>query len=584
MTLPVRDILGSPSSAAFGTAASVAQTASAASVAVPATDRGISAFGKASGISAFGKASGVAGPATASGVAGPATASGVAAAAGRHRRVFDRVAFACLAALAVSFGFGDVRPQSPFAAVHVLVPIAIGVSLVAALQTRARRGFPSQLALPVAVWLLVLAASAILAPRFQREALDTLARPAGGILLAWSVYAVCTRRARVANLARALALGGLVVALFGLAEASGNEAITTWLDSLHDGSIPLGDVPRVAATLSHPNVAAALLELCLPLLVAWTWTARPAWRLALATATLACLLALVLTFSRAGIVAALVGLGVMSGLSLRSRQRGPALGIALMTLVLPVALLWAGMADDGLGRRLTAGLETASQTSPSRLEYWSAAARMAADHPLLGVGPDNYRWSFTEYAGIPVDNLGVHAHNQYLEALADTGFLGLLAFGWLLVAMIGAIGADVLNRQTRLDPWRLALLGSLSAWLGHGLLDDFERFWPSSVVFWLVLGLGLAIRAIDGQLVQQSDQALGRVALGGKLHPRRQRLAAVLGSTAERDDGARRCSDAQPVELARRQARQVPVEQHHLGPGAHDGIDQAAAAGALRHD
>jgi len=36
------------------------------------------------------------------------------------------------------------------------------------------------------------------------------------------------------------------------------------------------------------------------------------------------------------------------------------------------------------------------------------------------------------------------------------------------------------------------LLASLSAWLLHALLDDFERFWPTSVAFWLLAGLSLS--------------------------------------------------------------------------------------------
>jgi hypothetical protein len=41
--------------------------------------------------------------------------------------------------------------------------------------------------------------------------------------------------------------------------------------------------------------------------------------------------------------------------------------------------------------------------------------------------------------------------------------------------------------------WRAALLASLSAWLLHALLDDFERFWPTSVAFWLLAGLNLRV-------------------------------------------------------------------------------------------
>jgi putative inorganic carbon (HCO3(-)) transporter len=117
---------------------------------------------------------------------------------------------------------------------------------------------------------------------------------------------------------------------------------------------------------------------------------------------------------------------------------------------------------------------------------------MLRDHPWLGVGPDNFRWQFASYSGVPVDNLGVHAHNQYLEALANTGVLGLATFGWLLVRLVRIAFDGVQDSLMTVDwPWRAALLASLCAWLAHALLDDFERFWPASVAFWLLAGLNL---------------------------------------------------------------------------------------------
>jgi O-antigen ligase len=119
---------------------------------------------------------------------------------------------------------------------------------------------------------------------------------------------------------------------------------------------------------------------------------------------------------------------------------------------------------------------------------------MLRDQPALGVGPDNFRWRFASYSGVPADNLGIHAHDQYLEALADTGVLGLLTLAWLLVGLVGTAVDGVRRCQRSADwPWRAAILASLSAWLLHALLDDFERFWPASVAFWLLAGLNLRV-------------------------------------------------------------------------------------------
>jgi uncharacterized protein YjbJ (UPF0337 family) len=97
---------------------------------------------------------------------------------------------------------------------------------------------------------------------------------------------------------------------------------------------------------------------------------------------------------------------------------------------------------------------------------------------------------------VPADNLGVHAHDQYIEALADTGVLGLLTLGWLLTALfrtaLEGVRASSASAEPRDWPWRVAVLASLSAWLLHAVLDDFERFWPANVAFWLIAGLSFS--------------------------------------------------------------------------------------------
>ncbi len=420
------------------------------------------------------------------------------------RLTLERVAFGTLVLLALGLGLGDIAQVTTLDVlllngVHTLLPLAIGLTLLSALVSDRWPALPRQASLAVVAWLGVLLLSAAFAPTNRSDALATLERPAAGVGLAWATYSLCTTRRRWLLLARAVALGGLAIALVGLAEASGIPAIQAWLASLQEGSVPIGDVPRIASTLSHPNVAAVLLELSLPLLIAWVWTAARRSRVPLALGALANLLAMVLTFSRAGIVAGLAALTVMASLSVAYGERRRLLTLGLVALVVPAALISAAMTAPGLDRRLTAELTPASaqpssnNTQPSRYEYWLVASDMLRDYPWLGVGPDNYRWRFAAYSGIPANNLGIHAHNQYIEALADTGVVGLLAFGSLLACLVRSAIDRVRSSNAGVEDWpgRAALLASLSAWLLHATLDDFERFWPASVAFWLIAGLSL---------------------------------------------------------------------------------------------
>jgi O-antigen ligase/polysaccharide polymerase Wzy-like membrane protein len=416
------------------------------------------------------------------------------------RDVLQRTAQSALVTLAVCVGFGDIARVNPVASalltgVYALLWLALGLGLLVTMTSRRRSLLAREIALPLGVWLLVQVASAAIAPSHRADALATLGRAASGALLLVAVVATSQPRSAWLRLGKALALGSLLVASIALAEATGNPVVLGALAALRDGAIPIGDVPRVAATLSHPNATAMLLELGFPLLIAWAWTSSGQRRVLVMLAAVATLGAIVLTFSRAGIATALFSLGLLVAIALIRREPRRAVAVGLLAVVVPLALGWSAVAYPGLDRRIFAGLDESSSLQPPRTEFWSVATQMAADYPLLGVGPDNFRWLFDSYSGAQANNLGIHAHNQYLETAADTGVLGLAAFLVLLASLLLG-GARALRAAATDWPWRAAVLASLSAWLVHALVDDFERFWPTSVAFWLIAGM-IATRTSD---------------------------------------------------------------------------------------
>ncbi len=74
-----------------------------------------------------------------------------------------------------------------------------------------------------------------------------------------------------------------------------------------------------------------------------------------------------------------------------------------------------------------------------RMALWGAAARLIAAHPLLGVGPDNFRHYYGEELGLEAWDERVQANNVYLEVLTDVGVLGLAAFALVVIGpLVGA--------------------------------------------------------------------------------------------------------------------------------------------------
>jgi hypothetical protein len=129
---------------------------------------------------------------------------------------------------------------------------------------------------------------------------------------------------------------------------------------------------------------------------------------------------------------------------------------------------------------------------PGRLALWSAALRITREHPLLGIGPDNYRHVYGRYLGLDRFDDRVHANDMYLEVLAGAGVLGFSALVWLLSAW----GLALLRRCR--DVPREALMpaaAALAAWLmiaAHGLVDSFLSFTTTYLSFAIVLGLSFS--------------------------------------------------------------------------------------------
>ena len=229
---------------------------------------------------------------------------------------------------------------------------------------------------------------------------------------------------------------------------------------------------------------------------------RPTARASAAAIALACAAGVVYTQSRAALIALLlaaVAVGALQGVRLRVLAVAVGAAIALGALVLPQAL------QERVGA--LGSLVSADAASPrdgslrGRTSENLAGLSMWADHPLIGVGPDNFEIYYLSYSA----NIGIDprpeqrgAHNLYLESLAETGLLGTVAFiGVVWLALAGA--------------WRArSRLQGTDALLGEGLLVALGAFLVCAVTLhssyaryeWIFLGLGLAAGCLARRAVR----------------------------------------------------------------------------------
>jgi len=127
-----------------------------------------------------------------------------------------------------------------------------------------------------------------------------------------------------------------------------------------------------------------------------------------------------------------------------------------------------------------------------RPALWGAALRMFRSSPLFGVGPDNFRWVYGRFLNLDHWDTKIHANSIYLETLADTGVIGLLAFLWLNWRWLRLAWQRLKQQDDQaLWLWHLALIAALVAWFVHGFLDYFYEFAGTYVLFWLIAGLSI---------------------------------------------------------------------------------------------
>jgi O-antigen ligase len=278
-------------------------------------------------------------------------------------------------------------------------------------------------------------------------------------------------------------LGALSVALVGLGQAATGQGLIT----------AEGGAARIRGVYGSPNNLALYLERALPLALAAALWVRGTWRKATYGAVAAVLgLATALTLSKGALL-----LGVPAGMAVVLIATWGRWGWALAGSAATAGLV----ALPILARlpRFSGLLDLGTGTSFLRVQLWRSAWRMFLDHPLLGVGPDNFLSQYRSRYILPEawqdPNLS-HPHNlplDFLTRLGVLGFaagLGMLGGFWVTAgrALRAQRAASGEAREARpLAALVVGLMGLVAAMLGHGLVDHAFFLVDLSFVFFFAL-------------------------------------------------------------------------------------------------
>ena len=272
---------------------------------------------------------------------------------------------------------------------------------------------------------------------------------------------------------------GFAVSLFAILQHFTFNGKLYWVRELKYGGIPFG--PYV-----NRNHFAGLMELLIPPgLAIQILGAERRDQLPLVTLfTLLPIGALFLSASRGGIIGFVAEVGFLVILIVARRREKKVLFAAAVILTLAAILVsWLG-----IGRALDrfASYKKLEATEGRRVEMLHDSLRIYRDHPILGTGLGTLQEVFplyeTLYDGLVVN----HSHNDYAEALAETGSIGGLC-GLAFLVLLFWTSWKILNLEG--DPRSFAYhTGALVACLGllvHAGVD-FNFHIPSNALIFLL--------------------------------------------------------------------------------------------------
>ncbi|MFQ6057785.1 MAG: O-antigen ligase family protein [Anaerolineae bacterium] len=357
----------------------------------------------------------------------------------------------------------------------------------------------SSLDLPIVLFLLVSLLSPLMAENrgvALRELRVVVVEPA---LLYLMLRNTPLSKQAIFRLMDALILAGLAVSLVGLYQyfVSGDVIVVE-------------GVRRVHGVYASPNNLSLFLGRVLPplaVLALWgpgdkrsrsptfergsNWDPRERLssqtrRILYGLAGLPIVPALYLTYSRGawllGLPIAFLFIGFLRG----RRTALAALGLVLLALL---SLLPFAQAE-----RIASLFDfQAGSTTFLRLKLWQASLNMIRDHPLFGVGLDNFLYQYRDRYVLPealVERNLSHPHNIVLDFWTRLGILGVVAIIWLEIIFFRE-GLRLYRglRDPDLRILALGLMASMADCLAHGLIDNSYFLVDLAFVFMLTVGL-----------------------------------------------------------------------------------------------
>jgi len=201
-------------------------------------------------------------------------------------------------------------------------------------------------------------------------------------------------------------------------------------------------------------------------------------------------LSLFLSFSRAGMAVYLLDLGLLALFLWLKRGFREQTNIIWLVSLLIIILLFFFTDFKVIFNRFISIFEGQLNPIFNRGYQWQDILKIWQDHPFFGTGLDTFRIVAPFYKSSNLQMIIVHAHNDYLQLLSETGIFGFLFVSLFFYLYFSHIIKILSQRHDRfVISLVLAGLVSVIGLLIHSWVDFNLHIPANALLFFIIMGL-----------------------------------------------------------------------------------------------
>lgn len=273
---------------------------------------------------------------------------------------------------------------------------------------------------------------------------------------------------------------------------------------------------RISGPINEPNMWAQVVISVIPFIIFRLLNSSSKQKFIYSVLLTILLINFVNTYSRGGYVAFLISILLImiffTRFNLLFISSIVGLGILLIPLLPPEAIARFQTLNLFTQENQTGVYEDASFRG--RTSEVIAGIQMFADHPIFGIGLENYARNYQKYAqiiGIEYRSEEREAHSLYAELLAERGIVGFLSFVAIVISLFQSLSKAriSLSFTPHYDEWSSYISAtqvSLITYLIAAIFlhDAYIRF------LWVFVALILALIQIIDEMTNQQNYSQSR--------------------------------------------------------------------------